>query len=569
MLNSQLRVETEKDQNYEQPTNNNNNEPSITDKVLSNEQTSEQSTLQQLESQAKPEESIITEQESAPLPTSNIVNEESKHEKQIISKESESQQPSTHAEQKEEHTPQDFPSVEIADETTDEFRRNSVRNAFLHAWRGYETYAWGHDEVRPLTNDVNNFGNMAATIVDSLDTMFIMGLKDELEKSKQFISTLSFDKDQWVSVFETTIRYVGGFLSIYDLTKDSVYLYKAQEIAEKLLPAFHKDTSFPHTEVNLQSGSFRNADWHRTTSILSEAGSIQLEFKYLSKHSGDRRFAQHAQKIMEVLDSQTKAYEGLYPSYLNTENGAFHGDHITLGALGDSFYEYLLKQYLMTGDEKFHRMYREFVRGLKKYLIKRSTPNKLVYIGEMRGGVVQTKFDHLVCFAGGMLALGSLESSNIGMNVTREELDEDMNLAKELTRTCYEIYKRQPTGIGCEIVNFSSETDDFSLQAPHYILRPEAIESIFILYRLTGDKMYKEWGWNIFQSIEKHCKTPIAYAGLKNVLIVDGVRDNAMESFFLSETLKYLYLLFTDDQIPLDKYVFTTEAHPLSRFDTQ
>ena len=168
-----------------------------------------------------------------------------------------------------------------------------------------------------------------------------------------------------------------------------------------------------------------------------------------------------------------------------------------------------------------------------------------------------------------MLALGSIESSNVGMNVSREELNEDMELAKELTRTCYEIYRRQPTGIGCEIVNFESQTDDFSLQAPHYILRPEAIESIFILYRLTGDKMYKEWGWNIFQSIEKHCKTEIAYAGLKNVMVVDGVRDNAMESFFFAETLKYLYLLFSDDQIPLDKFVFTTEAHPLSRFTEQ
>ena len=177
-----------------------------------------------------------------------------------------------------------------------------------------------------------------------------------------------------------------------------MYLNKAQEIAEKLLPAFHKESSFPHTEVNLRSGAFRNADWHRTTSILSEVGSIQLELKYLSKHTGDRRFSQHAQKIMEILDEQPKIFEGLYPSYVNTENGRFNGDHITLGALGDSFYEYLLKQFLLTGDEKFHRMYREFVRGLKKHLIGKSKPNGLVYVGEMRNGVLQTKFDHLVCF---------------------------------------------------------------------------------------------------------------------------------------------------------------------------
>ncbi|KAG2392956.1 hypothetical protein C9374_009533 [Naegleria lovaniensis] len=450
------------------------------------------------------------------------------------------------------------------DESTDEFRRNAVKNAFLHAWRGYETYAWGHDEVRPLTNDSrDNFGNMAATVVDSLDTMIIMDLHEELAKARELVLSLNFNKDQWVSVFETTIRYIGGFLSAFDLTQDSAYLNKALELGERLLPAFHADSKFPHTEVNLYNGAFKNADWHRTSSILSEVGSIQLEFKYLSHHSGDKRFWQLSQEIMDTLDKQPKAREGLYPAYVTTDRGLLMGDHVTLGALGDSFFEYLLKQWLLTGEEQFHRMYREFVKGMKKHLLARSSPSNLVYIGELKNGQLDPKFDHLVCFVPGMLALGSVQR---GANVTQEELNEDLELAKELTRTCYEIYNRQPTGIGCEIVNFSNSTHDFNVQAPFYILRPEAIESIFILYRVTKDPMYKEWGWNIFKSIEKHCKTPIAFAGLKNVLVVGGIQDNAMESYFMSETLKYLYLLFTDHKIPLDKYVFTTEAHPLSPF---
>jgi len=102
-----------------------------------------------------------------------------------------------------------------------------------------------------------------------------------------------------------------------------------------------------------------------------------------------------------------------------------------------------------------------------------------------------------------MLALGSVDR---GMNISQTYLEEELELGKEIARTCYEIYKRQPTGIGCEIINFENQTNDFSPQAPFYILRPEAVETLFVLYRITRDPIYKEWGWKIFESLETHCK---------------------------------------------------------------
>ncbi len=97
------------------------------------------------------------------------------------------------------------------------------------------------------------------------------------------------------------------------------------------------------------------------------------------------------------------------------------------------------------------------------------------------------------------------------------------------------------------------------------ILRPETVESIFYEYRLTGDSRYRDWGWQIFQSFEKYTKIPSGgYSGIPNVLKTDGKLDK-MESFFITETLKYLFLLFTDDTniLKLDQWVFNTEAHPL------
>ena len=101
----------------------------------------------------------------------------------------------------------------------------------------------------------------------------------------------------------------------------------------------------------------------------------------------------------------------------------------------------------------------------------------------------------------------------------------------------------------------------------HNLLRPETVESIFYLYRITGNKVYREWGWKIFQAFQKHTKIEgLGYSSIQNVKNAGrpGFRDK-LESFFLAETLKYLYLLFSDDKelLPIDKWIFNTEAHPL------
>ena len=141
---------------------------------------------------------------------------------------------------------------------------------------------------------------------------------------------------------------------------------------------------------------------------------------------------------------------------------------------------------------------------------------------------------------------------------------------KALTYTCYQMYARMPTGISPEYVQFYNGEDfDIGLGGPHYLLRPETVESFFVLYHLTGDPIYREWGWEVFQAIERYCKTEAGYGKLNNVRSFRSPEDS-MESFFMAETLKYLYLLF-DPETPIDllhKHVFNTEAHPMRTFST-
>jgi hypothetical protein len=200
-------------------------------------------------------------------------------------------------------------------------------------------------------------------------------------------------------------------------------------------------------------------------------------------------------------------------------------------------------------------------------------------IGQQRFTTFDPQMDHLVCFVPGMLILGRifLETSYPqGSDKSNVKRLQHIELAKRLMETCYETYKRQPSGLGPEITRFDDKARDFKIRASHYILRPgmkykfqnsnwvETVESLFLLYRFTNDATYKQWGWEIFKALMKHCKTEAGFSGIKDVRLAEPEKDDAMQSFFLSETLKYLYLLFSPRTVvPLDKYVFTTEGHPL------
>jgi mannosyl-oligosaccharide alpha-1,2-mannosidase len=209
-------------------------------------------------------------------------------------------------------------------------------------------------------------------------------------------------------------------------------------------------------------------------------------------------------------------------------------------------------------------MYLRSMAGVEEQLVRASAPGKYVYIAERVGQGLEGKMDHLVCFAPGMLALGSLAAPS--PQLAAHHLD----LARDLMRTCYRMYESAATGLAPEISRFNNGADGVpDPGAKHNLLRPETAESLFVLYRVTGDNVYRKWGWAIFQAFKKWARVPSGgYSSLADVTVTPPqLRDN-QESFWLAETLKYLYLLFSDSAtIPLDEYVFNTEAHPLRVFE--
>jgi len=439
----------------------------------------------------------------------------------------------------------------------DKQKQEAVRQALLHAWNGYSRRCWGSDELHPVDGNCNSWMGLGLTIVDSLDTLWIMGLRDEFKRGRDWVADhLSFDKNRDFSLFETTIRILGGLEAAYDLSGDKMFLDKAQQLGDRFLPAFNTRSGIPNGQINLVSGHSKNPSW-AGGAILSEAGTLQLEFTYLSEHTHKPIYREKALKVFDKLDEMDKP-GGLYPVYINADSGTFARHHITLGALGDSFYEYLLKLWIMTGKDpnsKYRRMYDEALKHIVDQLVKKSSPNQLTYLAEMMGNGLIHKMDHLACFAGAMFVLGA----------QGETAAQHIEIGKGITHTCYEMYRRMATGIAPELVKFEGSNDfEVSPSASHYLLRPETVESFFVLWRSTHDPIYRTMGWEVFQAINKYCKTEFGFSGIRDVTNTRTSYDNVQQSFFLAETLKYLYLLFSeDDLIPLNKYVFNTEDGPL------
>ncbi|XP_040453851.1 mannosyl-oligosaccharide 1,2-alpha-mannosidase IA isoform X1 [Falco naumanni] len=444
-------------------------------------------------------------------------------------------------------------------------RRAKIKEMMKHAWDNYKRYAWGLNELKPISkqgHSSNLFGNIqGATIVDALDTLYIMEMKEEFKEAKEWVEkNLDFNVNAEISVFEVNIRFVGGLLSAYYLSGEEVFRKKAVELGEKLLPAFNTPTGIPWALLNIKSGIGRNWPWASGgSSILAEFGTLHLEFVHLSHLSGNPVFAEKVMNIRKVLNRLDKP-EGLYPNYLNPSSGQWGQHHVSIGGLGDSFYEYLLKAWLMSDktDEEGKKMYYDAVQAIETHLIRKSSGG-LTYIAEWKGGLLEHKMGHLTCFAGGMFALGADGAPN-------DKTGHHIELGAEIARTCHESYDRTSMKLGPEAFRFDGGVEAIATRQneKYYILRPEVIETYMYMWRLTHDPKYRQWGWEAVEALEKHCRVDGGYSGIRDVYNNHESHDDVQQSFFLSETLKYLYLLFSeDDLLPFEHWVFNTEAHPL------
>lgn len=346
--------------------------------------------------------------------------------------------------------------------------------------------------------------------------------------------------------------------------------------------------------------------------IVSELGSLSIEFTRLSQLTGDLRYYDAIQRISDVFEEhQNKTrLPGMWPVIVDARTPSMmSGIDFHIGGMIDSLYEYLPKQFMMLGGhlEQPRNMYEKFIEVAKKYIFFSALNprnEKLLISGEVKVGAdgepaLSSNGQHLGCFTGGMVAIASKIFNR----------PDELEVARQLTEGCVWAYDSQKTGIAPEIFTvincddsctwseekwharvrahhyLESDTEQTweqkavnTIEAKHlppgfayvgdtrYILRPEAIESVFIMYRITGDVEWQNKAWRMFEHIKRFTKTSIAFSAIDDVTADEPRKMDSMESFWLAETLKYFYLIFSDmNLVSLDEYVLNTEAHPLRR----
>lgn len=414
-----------------------------------------------------------------------------------------------------------------------------VKKEFLHAWNSYRKYAWGHDALKPLSRSFRDWHSesLMMTPVDAFDTMLLMGLKKEAEEAKQLIlSGLSFDKDITVQNFEISIRILGGLISAYELDGDKRFLQMAEDLAQRLIKAFNSPTGMPYRMVNLKTGKTSGAE-----SNSAEIGTYIIEYGTLSRLTGKPVYFNTAKKAMAELYKR-RSSRGLIGSEINVETGEWLNKESHISGGIDSYYEYLLKAAILFDDKDLKTMWDSSITAINKYLYDEKGGELWYGVSDMNTGErISTTYGALDAFFPAVLSLNG-----------------DMEKAEKLQQSGYKMWLL--AGIEPEQIDYAT----MKITSPYYLLRPENIESAYYLYRYTGDYRYITMGEEYLNSIIKYCRTDNGYCALKNVMT--GEKMDAMESFFLAETMKYLYLLFAPEEtLDFNSYIFNTEAHPVKR----
>ncbi len=416
---------------------------------------------------------------------------------------------------------------------------NEVRREYLHAWNGYRKYAWGHDALKPLSHQPMDWysHSLLMTPVDGLDTMILMGLKPQADQARKLIDTqLDFNQDMYVKDFEITIRMMGGLLSSYELTGDKRLLALADDLGTRMLPMFNSPTGMPYEYLNLRTGAVRGVN-----SNPAEVGSMLIEYGVLARLTGKPMYYDKAKRAVVAL-YQRQSEIGLVGSGINVETGQWTDKSAGIQGGIDSYYEYLLKAAILFHDPDCERMWQHSLLSINKYLAD-ERPNGLWYgQADMNTGARTTTFyGALDAFFPAVLALSG-----------------DVDRAAKLQDSGYAMWNL--AGVEPDQLNYVTMT----ITNPEYPLRPEIIESTYYLYTYTHDPKYLAMGKTYLDALMKYCRTYDGFAALADVR--SKKKDDAMESYFFAETLKYLYLLYAPPSaLDFQSVIFNTEAHPMQR----
>ena len=417
----------------------------------------------------------------------------------------------------------------------------AVRAEFLHAWNGYKLVAWGRDEVRPVSGTAHDFFipgySFGLSIVEALDTLYVMGLDDDLARATNWIvENLSFDVDGEVQMFETNIRMVGGLLAGYYATGEKRLLDLAHDLADRLLPCFTKSpTGAPYRFVNLRTGAVREPKMN-----LAEIGTNVLEFGDVSRLTGDPKYLNASLRAYEAVIAK-RSQLNLLATYFDIEAGEFTSpEDVAPNDPADSFYEYLWGGWQMLGLEQCRSWYRMLTDAILARSVDHANGQLWFATVDYRTG---EKIGHiqseLAAFYAELVAKG-------GDRAVGEAYYDAFT-------TVLRRYEIIPEGFDYRTLDV---TEDRGNQ-----LRPEYVNAACDLWFLTHDQKYRDSAWAYFTAMRDHCRVANGYTVVKDVTTRPMTLGDYTPAYAFAENFKYLYLMFaTTPRFNPSTYYMSTEG---------
>jgi mannosyl-oligosaccharide alpha-1,2-mannosidase len=399
-----------------------------------------------------------------------------------------------------------------------------VRKETRWAWRSYVDRAFGHDQIKPVSGGFEEFfvdGHpVGLTIVEALDTLWLMELDAELEQGVAWVKQhLRFDIDAPFQVFETNIRMLGGLLSAYHCTNDARLLELAADLGDRLLPAFTKSPSgVPYRFVNLATGAVSEPETN-----LAETGTYITEFGSLSRWTGDARYVAAAKRAFEVTFANRSPLD-LLPYAVHAETGEWLNTTATVGPPADSYYEYLWDGWKLLGDADLKAWYDTLVPAILNHQSE-VVGGHLWFapVDAFTGAVVNRQQSELASFFAGLLAEGGNVTEGRGYH-------DSWNAVQDR-------YGVLPEGIEYPSLAATSKGNQ---------LRPEFADAAFNLWLVTRDDLYRRRAKKHYDQMKRTSKVRYGYTILSDVTTNPVVRGDFCPGYWWSEQLKYYWLLFGD-----------------------
>lgn len=418
---------------------------------------------------------------------------------------------------------------------------NQIRDEFLHAWNGYKQFAWGRDEVAPISGRPKDFfidgHSFGLSIIEAMDTLYVMELDSELHQCVEWLrSNLNFNVDGNVQMFEAVIRMVAGLMTGYYATGERFLADGARDLADRLLVCFTKSPSgAPYRYANLKTGAVSDPK-----SNLAEIGSNILEFGDLTRLTGDPKYLNASMKAYETVMAKVSPLNLLGTGF-DVEKGDFIGtDDVAPDEPVDSFYEYLWGAWLMFGNTKTRDWYNVLTPALLKAKSTRINGNLWFRTVNYKTGAISsdTTMTELAAFYAELVAKGG--NRDVG-----EAFYDSWTVLLD------------KYGLIPEVINYA----DLSIVSPKYWMRPEYVNSSFDLWFLTHDEKYRTTAYRYFQALRENCRTPNGYTVLADVRTRPMTQGDYFPAYAFSENFKYLYLMFAGSpRFDGSKYVLNTEG---------